>query len=108
MDTISLQLAEAPVAMPYSRKRGVGTENGRSVAAVRPNTNIPGWETLEAQDSHLWMFAIGIMFILGVCLLTVLYPWVFWTRRTVLHAPQALMGISVLLVLMMAYLVQRQ
>ena len=76
---------------------------------AQPESKQTSWEELERQDWHLWLFAILLLFILGVSLLSFMFPAVFWFHDTALKAPErAFFGFSVLLSLVMVYLLQRQ
>lgn len=68
------------------------------------------WEALERQDWHLWILAILLMFVLGLSLLSFMFPTVFWFGgELALNAPQrAFFGFCVLLALLLVYLLQRQ
>jgi GGDEF domain-containing protein len=68
------------------------------------------WEALDRQDWHLWVLAILLMFILGVSLLSFMFPTAFWFREEVaVRAPQrAFLGFCVLLGLALVYMLQRQ
>src|SRR5262249_10944411 len=68
------------------------------------------WESLEQQDWHLWILAVLLIFVLGVSLLSFMFPSVFWiTRESNLSAPErAFFGFCVLLALTLVYMLQRQ
>jgi GGDEF domain-containing protein len=68
------------------------------------------WETLERQDWHLWIMAVLLLFVLGISLLSFMFPSVFWLGREVAGtAPQrAFFGFCVLLALTLVYMLQRQ
>jgi GGDEF domain-containing protein len=68
------------------------------------------WEALERQDWHLWILAMLLLFVLGVSLLSFMFPSAFWPGRDVAAtAPQqAFFGFCVLLALTLVYLLQRQ
>ena len=68
------------------------------------------WENLERQDWHLWIMAILLLFVLGISLLSFMFPTVFWLGREVsVTAPQrAFFGFCVLLALTLVYMLQRQ
>jgi len=68
------------------------------------------WESLERQDWHLWILAVLLLFVLGVSLLSFMFPSVFWLgRETNLGAPErAFFGFCVLLALTLVYMLQRQ
>lgn len=77
---------------------------------VRPVEKRTEWENLDRQDWHLWLFAILLLFILGVSLLSFMFPAVFWFEgNTMLSTPKrAFFGYSILLSLVMVYMMQRQ
>ena len=66
-----------------------------------PTGQDTNWESLERQDWHLWILAVLLMFVLGVSLLSFMFPSVFWMgRETHLGAPErAFFGFCVLLAL---------
>ena len=68
------------------------------------------WETLERQDWHLWILAVLLMFVLGISLLSFMFPSVFWlSRQTDISTPQkAFFGFCLLLALTLVYMLQRQ
>lgn len=68
------------------------------------------WESLERQDWHLWILAMLLMFVLGLSLLSFMFPTIFWFGEELpVKAPQrAFVGFSVLLALALIYMVQRQ
>jgi len=70
----------------------------------------PSWEKLERLDWHLWMLAILLIFVLGVSLLSFMFPSTFWLGEQLpLQGPQrAFFGFCVLLGLVLVYLLQRQ
>jgi GGDEF domain-containing protein len=97
------------------RKTEKSMENVMGVAAIdlnraQPEAKQTAWEELERQDWHLWIFAILLFFILGVSLLSFMFPAVFWFQgNTVLETPKrAFFGFSVLLALVLVYMLQRQ
>jgi hypothetical protein len=77
---------------------------------AQPESKQASWEELERQDWHLWLFAILLLFILGVSLLSFMFPAVFWFQASgAPNAPErAFFGFSVLLSLVMVYMLQRQ
>ena len=68
------------------------------------------WETLERQDWHLWILAVLLMFVLGVSLLSFMFPSVFWLNRQAdIGTPErAFFGFCLLLALTLVYMLQRQ
>lgn len=90
-------------------------ENIMSIAAIdldraKPETKQASWEELERPDWHLLIFAILLLFVLGVSLLSFMFPSVFWFQdNTALKTPERVFfGFSVLLALVMVYVLQRQ
>ncbi len=73
-------------------------------------TTNPSWEKLEQQDWRLWKTAVVFIFVLGLSLLTFIFPMTFWFAEDLgIHAPQrAFFGFCLLLGLMSVYLLQRQ
>src|SRR3970040_1892497 len=82
---------------------------GVSPPAVPPSP-APSWEKLERLDCHLWMLAILLIFVLGVSLLSFMFPSTFWFgEELAVQRPQrAFFGFCVLLALVLVYLLQRQ
>jgi hypothetical protein len=74
---------------------------------VREDSN---WEMLERQDWHLWMLAVLLMFVLGVSLLSFMFPSVFWlSHPSDIGTPErAFFGFCLLLALTLVYMLQRQ
>ena len=68
------------------------------------------WEMLERQDWHLWILAVLLMFVLGISLLSFMFPSVFWLGREAnISTPErAFFGFCVLLALTRVYMLQRQ
>ena len=68
------------------------------------------WGTLERLDWHLWVLAILLIFVLGISLLTFMFPSVFWLgeQQSSPTSQRAFVGFSVLLALVLVYLLQRQ
>jgi len=68
------------------------------------------WEELERQDWHLWILATLLMLILGISLLSFMYPTVFWLSNDSAWQAQerAFFGFCVLLSLGIVYMLQRQ
>lgn len=75
-----------------------------------PSPEEISWEALERQDWHLWILAILLMFVLGVSLLSFMFPSAFWFRdELAVSAPQrAFLGFCILLSLALVYMLQRQ
>lgn len=80
------------------------------VTQTAPRTANAEWAALERQDWHLWIVAAAMIFLLGVSLLSFMFPAVFWFGNELpLSEPQrAFFGFSVLLVLALVYMLQRQ
>ena len=80
------------------------------MAQAHPPKQEENWENLERQDWHLWIMAVLLLFILGISLLSFMFPSVFWLgRETSVAAPQrAFFGFCVLLGLTLVYMMQRQ
>ncbi|MGO8792155.1 MAG: EAL domain-containing protein [Terriglobia bacterium] len=67
------------------------------------------WLSIERRDWHLWLLAFLVILILGVGLLSFMFPAAFWERSGVLQAPdRAFYGFSLMLVLTLVYLHQNQ
>jgi hypothetical protein len=75
-----------------------------------PETRDISWEALERQDWRLWILAILLMLVLGISLLSFMFPTVFWFGAELpVKAPQrAFVGFTVLLALVLVYMLQRQ
>lgn len=73
-------------------------------------TNNLSWEHLDQQDWRLWKAAVVFIFVLGISLLTFMFPMTFWFAEDLgIRAPQrAFFGFCLLLGLMSIYLLQRQ
>jgi len=67
-------------------------------------------EQLDKQDWQLWTLAVLMMFVLGVSLLSFMFPAAFWNaEQLAIRAPQrAFVGFCVLLSLALLYMLQRQ
>ncbi len=80
------------------------------LSGQQPDPQEASWEALDRQDWHLWILAILLMFVLGVSLLSFMFPTAFWFREELaLRAPQrAFLGFCVLLGLALVYMLQRQ
>ncbi|MBI3895174.1 MAG: hypothetical protein HY313_04515 [Acidobacteria bacterium] len=68
------------------------------------------WERVERLDWHLWILAILLIFVLGISLLSFMFPGTFWTQANFADATtqRAFFGFCVLLALVLVYLLQRQ
>ena len=82
---------------------------GVTPRAVPPSPE-PSWERLERLDWHLWMLAILLIFVLGISLLSFMFPSTFWfgEQLPVQRPQRAFFGFCVLLALVLVYLLQRQ
>ena len=80
------------------------------LAPEGPTAKELSWEALERQDWHLWILAVLLMFVLGVSLVSFMFPSAFWFREQLaMQAPQrAFLGFCVLLALVLVYMLQRQ
>jgi GGDEF domain-containing protein len=78
---------------------------------IEPSATKPmDWESLERQDWHLWILAVLLMFVLGVSLLSFMFPSVFWLNQGEAAATpeRAFFGFCLLLALTLVYMLQRQ
>ena len=68
------------------------------------------WEAVDRLDWHLWILSIFLICVLGLSLLTFMFPTVFWVGKAPeASLPQrAFVGFCVLLALVLVYLIQRQ
>ncbi len=78
-----------------------------------PPSNDPGvdtsWKSIERRDWHLWLVAFPLIFVLGLGLLSFMFPAAFWERGGIVQAPdRAFYGFSLLLILTLAYLFQKE
>jgi hypothetical protein len=91
-----------------SRLAGAFEERRTTRPAASPTET--SWESLERQDWHLWILAMLLMFVLGLSLLSFMFPTIFWFGEELpVKAPQrAFVGFSVLLALVLVYMLQRQ
>jgi diguanylate cyclase (GGDEF)-like protein len=87
------------------------------VLTVNTNQHLPSkepmpetsWVSIDRRDWHLWLVAFMLIFVLGVGLLSFMFPAAFWERGEVLLAPnRAFYGFSLLLILTLAYLYQKE
>lgn len=76
----------------------------------RPDLAGKNLEHLDRQDWQLWTLAVLMMFVLGVSLLSFMFPAAFWNaEQMAIRAPQrAFVGFCVLLSLALLYMLQRQ
>jgi len=67
------------------------------------------WASIDRRDWHLWLLSFLLIFVLGVGILSFMFPTAFWERGGVLQAPdRAFYGFSLLLILTLAYLHQKE
>ena len=80
------------------------------MAPTNTETGEWNWEALERQDWHLWILAMLLMFVLGISLISFMFPTVFWLGdELAVGTPQrAFFGFSILLALTLVYMLQRQ
>lgn len=78
--------------------------------AEHPRKGDLNWDALERLDWHLWGLAIVLIFVLGVSLLSFMFPSVFWLGRSspADTSQRAFFGFCTLLGLSVIYLLQRQ
>src|SRR5258706_12499690 len=76
----------------------------------RPDQAEKNLEHLDRQDWQLWTLAVLMLFVLGVSLLSFMFPAIFWNAQELaVRAPQrAFVGFCVLLSLALFYMLQRQ
>ena len=87
----------------------MATERG-IMSTSEPPRQDANWESLERQDWHLWILAVLLMFVLGISLLSFMFPSVFWlNRQAEIGTPErAFFGFCLLLALTLVYMLQRQ
>ena len=67
------------------------------------------WASIDRRDWHLWLLSFLLIFVLGMGILSFMFPVAFWDRGGILRAPdRAFYGFSLLLVLTLAYLHQKE
>jgi diguanylate cyclase (GGDEF)-like protein len=67
------------------------------------------WLSIDRQDWQLWTLSFLLIFVLGVGLLSFMFPSAFLERNGILKAPERpFYGFSLLLILTLAYLCQKQ
>lgn len=68
------------------------------------------WDELDRIDWHLWVLAVLLMLVLGIALLSFMFPMAFWFGEELpVRAPQrAVLGFCVLLSLALAYMIERE
>jgi GGDEF domain-containing protein len=80
------------------------------VALSRNDFGEKNLEQLDRQDWQLWTLAVLMLFVLGMSLLSFMFPAAFWNaEQMAIRAPQrAFIGFCVLLSLALLYMLQRQ
>lgn len=78
--------------------------------APQPREEVMDWETVDRLDWHLWILSILLIFVLGISLLSFMFPSVFWTAENNLldSSQRAFFGFCTLMGLTLIYLLQRQ
>lgn len=67
------------------------------------------WASIDRRDWQLWLLSFLLIIVLGMGLLSFMFPVAFWERDSILQAPdRPFYGLSLLLVLTLAYLHQKQ
>lgn len=67
------------------------------------------WASIDRRDWHLWLLSLLLIIVLGMGLLSFMFPVSFWERDLLLQSPdRPFYGLSLLLVLTLAYLHQKQ
>ena len=67
------------------------------------------WALIDRRDWHLWLLSFLLIIVLGTGLLSFMFPISFWERDPILQSPdRPFYGLSLLLVLTLAYLHQKQ
>lgn len=81
--------------------------NARQKETTAPQLS---WEALDSMDWQLWALAILLIVVMGVGLLSFMFPAVFWFQESLpLKAPErAFYGFCTLLTLSLVYLIQKQ
>jgi diguanylate cyclase (GGDEF)-like protein len=65
--------------------------------------------SIDRRDWHLWLLAFLLIFVLGIGLLSFMFPAAFWERGEIIQAPnRAFYGFSLLLILTLAYMYQKE
>ncbi|OFV99813.1 MAG: hypothetical protein A3F68_05040 [Acidobacteria bacterium RIFCSPLOWO2_12_FULL_54_10] len=77
---------------------------------AQPKQEMLNWDAVERLDWHLWTLSILLIFVLGISLLSFMFPSVFWvTSNSTLDSSQrAFIGFCTLMGLTLIYLFQRQ
>ena len=67
------------------------------------------WASIDRRDWHLWLLSFFLIMVLGVGILSFMFPLAFWERGGILRYPERpFYGLSLLLALTLAYLHQKQ
>jgi diguanylate cyclase (GGDEF)-like protein len=67
------------------------------------------WGSIDRRDWHLWLLSFLLIVVLGMGLLSFMFPVSFWERDSILQSPdRPFYGLSLLLVLTLTYLHQKQ
>jgi diguanylate cyclase (GGDEF)-like protein len=67
------------------------------------------WATIDRRDWHLWLLSFLLIIVLGVGILSFMFPVSFWERGGILsHPERPFYGLSLLLALTLAYLHLKQ
>jgi diguanylate cyclase (GGDEF)-like protein len=67
------------------------------------------WLLIDRRDWHLWLLAFLLIFVLGIGILTFMFPTTFWERHgEVLAQDRAFFGFALLLVLALAYMYEKE
>ena len=79
-------------------------------ALMNKQTETLDWVKLERLDWHLWLLATLLIFVLGIGLLSFMFPTSFWFIGSTpeQHPQRAFFGFCILLGLVLVYLLQRQ
>jgi GGDEF domain-containing protein len=97
-------------AESLARERIDQLEFAELASPGRPDLAEKHLEHLDRQDWQLWTLAVLMLFVLGVSLLSFMFPAIFWNAQELaVRAPQrAFVGFCVLLSLALLYMLQRQ
>jgi diguanylate cyclase (GGDEF)-like protein len=80
-----------------------------SPVSVKKESSEASWRAIDRRDWHLWLLSFLLIFVLGIGLLSFMFPVAFWEGGGVLRAPdRAFYGFSLLLALTLAYLHQKE
>ena len=103
----TLTMAATVLATPLPLAR---SNEKRGSVSISVEEQRASWIELERQDWHLWTLAMLLMFVLGISLLSFMFPSAYWFgSELAVKAPnRAFIGFCVLLALSLVYLLQRQ